>query len=344
VEICNDQVKAKIEQEGYIFGAAVSEAKNGKSRLLTSCVEYPEFRPAILVGFDPKGEVMKSTLPQHKAHIRQVIPGIRAATDVEIKAKEEGGAQGLNTYFDPRFQAWKTRVSMSEDCLRIASHDWAGEGYKTLIIDTGSIAAQMILSEIAAAGHSDKYGQKRHHWEKRGATDIPFEKRTLTSANQPDYGLAQDFVLHRLLFPLASQACHVLTAWHLDIDLDKKVAGPATVGRALISRLPGLFDFVFGPKVFPVQGGKPKFRVRMTEEMIGGTFKIPYGLRECLSDPSEVFKGDYIDLESPNPAPFWKKILEIVQANPVSAPQGQPTAELLEGVRDPRAKIEGAKK
>jgi len=198
--------------------ALYGEPKKGKTRLATSLPWGARWgEKAVYVAWDAGSEELTSVLVDNRTRLLVVKP------EEKVLAK---GTQHEKLVFDPLSEA-----------VEIASHDWASEGYSTLIWDTMTQTARDLLTAIAAQGLHGK----------SPAIGTP---GTATYVPQPsigDYGAAQRSIMHILGF-LFNQPMNLIVLFHSADDGEgttETIGGPATIGRAAIRPISSLFDNLF---------------------------------------------------------------------------------------------------
>lgn len=194
--------------------AIYGDPKSGKTRLATS-LPWGEYwgERAVYVAWDPGSEDLSSVLPENRDRLLVVTPEASA------------GAK-----FDPL-----------EEATAIASRNWlAEEGVRTLIWDTMTYTATDILSAVSALG---LYGSGVSVGSRKSGSFVP-------QPQMGDYRTAQACVMHTLDFLFGQSGLNVIVLFH-SVMTDPEggggetIGGPATVGKAGIRPISGLFDNLF---------------------------------------------------------------------------------------------------
>lgn len=248
------------------------DPKIGKTRLATDLPWGPRWgEKAVYVASDPGSEELASVLPANRDRLLVVVPG----------------PDGTKAY-DPLTEA-----------LEIATKDWKKEdpGIGTIIWDTMTYTAALTLRAIAA---QQLYGKGM----KVGPMPIP---------QMGDYGATQRSVQYLLGF-LFQQPLNIICLFHSELadsesgGLDTLVGGPATVGKAGIRPVAGLFDNLF--------------RISITKERVAGSIPPKYTEKRIVrTDRDGVW---LVGMRSPHPtnpipeveltentAAFWQTIDEV---------------------------------
>ncbi len=315
-------IHKRIGGRGGLFMLIQGDSRTGKTSFATNLPD--RFYPLAYAAWDPKSEGLKSTFSQNLNRILPVKPG---RLIVDEKAIEGLRKAGKDVHFDAETEEHFIREGATKDAERIATYPWSaeelnGERIRTLVWDTATQTSDDILNEVSIKGFTDKntgkeYGQHRHSIDMGGG-------KKFVGSNQPDYGLAQKIITQILKY-LADQPINVFVLFHKEIDADTRVIGPATIGRALVAKLPRLFDYVVETEIEPTKVGnetKNYHHLRVKSYVMKPTmYKVMLGMREGLKDP--VFTENRyllgIDGASPrnNPAdsPFWICIQKLIDAN-----------------------------
>ena len=186
--------------------------KSGKSRLATSLPWGPYFGSrAVYVAADSGSEHLRSILTHNAPHLEVIKP-------------------------EPKSPHW------SQDYTDIAVHDWASEGFTTLIWDDMTEVSKILLKVYSESGVFSK-----NQAVKLG---IPGTPGYHTSSQEGDYGAVQNTIGH-LMMKLTDQPLHlvVLTKKKF-IEPDAKHpdglrGGPDIVGKQATQWLGGYFDSTF---------------------------------------------------------------------------------------------------
>jgi len=298
-----EEVKS-LRKNGCFFVAIIGEPKTGKSRLIGSAVEMPQYDKMLYIAADPNSESLSSILPQHRSKVTVVMPGIQMVKDSELPSEE---IRGPEYKFHAGLQRWVKMTDYVEDLVRIATHDWAALGYKIIAADTGSAIGEQILKETSLKGHRANYGQKRHVFNMSASTtaaDIPAQYMVAAAPNQPDYGLAQKFFIHNFLQPLMNQTLPVVISFHTLVDRELGMAGPLAVSSGMLPKVPGWFDLVVVSEV----GKTGRHQLQVKPYKFNNLFHMPAGIRD--GNETEVFKDQIFSLDK-NPANFWRQMLKL---------------------------------
>lgn len=249
--------------------AVYGDPKVGKTRLATSLPWGKEWgEKAIYVCWDPGSEELTSVLPENRDRLIRVLPG----SD------------------DPK-SAWDPL----EEAVAIASKDYRDTEAGTIIWDTMTYTATDILEAVSKLG---LYGNNIS-LGKKGT------KSHLSQPQMGDFGAAQRSIMHILSF-LFDQPMNVIVLFHstmTDAESGEVLGGPATVGKAGIRPISGLFDNLFrvAMKRIRVGTGLPAVweqkRVAQTEPegnwlagMRTGHEKNPMAEVELKGDGSEFWR------------------------------------------------------
>lgn len=225
-----------------------ADPKSGKSRFVTSLPE--EWGDIVYVAADNNSESLLSTLPKYRKRIHVIKP--------EFK-------EGPSSKVNPVAEAYN-----------IANMDWKKlvPSMGVLVWDTISATADQFLNHIADSG---QFSEKHISIDTGtgGMMAIPMEG---------DYGAAQRSI-SRLIDILAVKPYHVIiTAWSvLGTKKDGTIlgGGPATVGSATVTKLPGIFNPVIYLKTknSPAVGSAPAKTLYLAHTVPQGHYTA--GIREA---------------------------------------------------------------
>lgn len=233
-----------------------SPPKNGKTSLVTA-LPYEKWGKAIYIAGDRNAEQLDGVMPDALPHI-----------EVE-KA-------------DPSKDFW-------EETFKMATTDWAAEGFGVVVWDTLTQTAEDLFRYIVAA---DKCN---HVTIGRKGT-----KSYVANGDRTDYGLAQNAIDNITGF-LFQQKCHLIVVCHADISVPKSgesgglVGGPQTVGSAQIREYARIYSSVIHVVAGRGADNKPAFTAHCSAHEIWQA-----GVRSV--DPMPDMKL------SRYPVEFWQKL------------------------------------
>jgi hypothetical protein len=249
--------------------------KTGKSWLAMSVPDEGRWKGDIIyVAADPGSEDYALSNPRH----------------IIVKLVPQTQRNGRQTY-DPYAEA-----------ITIASKDWRKDfpNASTLVWDTMTHTARETLSAIADSGtFSDK-----HAFIGQANTD------SYAAAPMPgDYGAAQRATRHLLGF-LFRQPLNLIVVWHGDLvepnssDTGIVVGGPASVGKAAVTEVAGLFNNLFRTecRTKVIAGNPPKQLV----EYVAHTQKKGPWMAGIRLRPGQL--NSLPEMVITDPTEFWLKV------------------------------------
>lgn len=213
---------AKSPERILIYGAP----KSAKTRFATALPWGSEGwgQKAVYVAADAGSASLRSVMLPDREHLIVVDP------------HPESGK------YDPLHEA-----------TAIATYDWKAKGASTIIWDTITQTAEDLLQAYAILGNYasnpitfGKQGTPSHH----------------VHPTEGDYGAAQNSIGNHLLGHLFAQPLNLIIiaheTWVEPKNANACIGGPATIGRALVGKMPGEFDTVIRTEVRRVtEPGKP---------------------------------------------------------------------------------------
>ena len=180
-----------------------------------------------------------------KTRLATSLPWDTLFGDRAVYVAADSGAEHLRsvlTHNVPHLEVIKpqpTAPHWSQDYIEIATHDWASEGFTTMIWDDLTEVSKLLLKYYSASGvfSSNQAGQI-------GLKGTPGYH---TSSQQGDYAAAQDTIGH-LMMKLVEQPLHLLVLTKKKfIEPDARHpegirGGPDIVGKQATQWLGGYFD------------------------------------------------------------------------------------------------------
>ena len=204
---------ARSPERILIYGAP----KSAKTRFATALPwgTEPWGDKAVYVAADAGGASLRSVLLEDRKHLVVVDP------------HPESGP------YDPLHEA-----------VAIATHDWTKLGASTIIWDTITQTAEDVLRAYSIIGN---YASNPITFGKKGTAEFHVHP------NEGDYGAAQNSIGTHLMGHLFAQPLNLIIiaheTWVEPKNANACIGGPATIGRALVGKLPGEFDTVIRTEV-----------------------------------------------------------------------------------------------
>jgi hypothetical protein len=214
-----------------------------------------------------------------------------------VVVKPTSTAEGRHTY-DPIAES-----------AAIASHDWKADfpDASTLIWDTMTQTSRELLGAIADSG---SFSDKHVYIGKPGTN-------AYIAAPMPgDYGAAQRSVMHLLSF-LYRQPLHVIVLWHGEmIEPDSPgtgivIGGPASIGKAIVTSIGGLFNNLFFTECRERTTGTPPKRV---VEYVVHTRKKAQWMAGIRLRPGQANPIPEIVVPADDPTKFWREFDSATEA------------------------------
>lgn len=242
----------------------------------------PEMRPCAFFDVDRGAFMRLQLLTMSKEE--------RDALGVVEQIPEEAGPwmrEGIDFFYPEEGSLFGDAM---EFCTTVAMD------YKTIIIDSLSAMAAGFLDEVKSAPFAGTDKQTKR-------VKVVVGGRETVHAIPADYGFAQDRVMEIISAADRSPA-HVLMISHektgeiKENDVTSRViAGPRTVGNALLEMVPAVTDVVLRFETKRKAGGPPMTVVRSTNHNI-----------YLAGDRSGLFK----DGEELNPVAFWERTMKLI--------------------------------
>lgn len=259
---------ARSPERILIYGAP----KSAKTRFATALPWGSELwgEKAVYVAADAGSASLRSVLMSDREHLVVVDP------------LPESGV------YDPLHEA-----------VGIATYEWSKHGASTIIWDTLTQTAEDVLGAYARLSN---YASNPITFGKKGTAEFHVHP------SEGDYGAAQNSIGNHLLGLLFKQPLNLIVIAH-EVWVEPKnanacIGGPATIGKALVGKLPGEFDTVIRTEVRRVTNpGKPvetEFKARTQPH---GPWVV--GIRNPGVNLPDFVMGE-------DPRGFWQQYAKLV--------------------------------